>query len=102
MPNNNLQRLRRVTNRRWEGARNNATVPVNHTNNSMRIVSENEDTAASIRAELERLYAAACYLNADSAKISLVVNLIEAAIAELDRVTAEKPPLTLRLVQNTE
>ncbi len=68
----------------------------------MRIVTENEHTTASIKAELERLFAAANYVNADSGEIDLVVNLIAAAIEELDSVTTEKPPLKIRLVQSAE
>lgn len=68
----------------------------------MRIVSKNEHTAASIKAELEQLFAAVSYVNADSGEIDLVVNLIAAAIVELDCVTEEKPPLKLRLVQTAE
>ena len=68
----------------------------------MRIVSESEHTAASIKAELERLFVAASYVNADSGDIDLVVNLVAAAIEELNGVTAVKPPLKLRLVQTAE
>ena len=68
----------------------------------MRIASENEHTTASIKAELEQLYATASYFHADGGEIDLVVNLIAAAIVELDCVTLEKPPLNLRLVKTTE
>lgn len=68
----------------------------------MRIVSENEYTAASIKADLEQLYAAASYVNADGAEIDVVVQLIAAAILELDGATAANPPLNLRLVQSDD
>ncbi len=68
----------------------------------MQIVSENEHTTASIKAELDQLFAAASYFNADGGEIGLVINLIAAAIVELDNVTAEKTPPNIRLVQTTE
>lgn len=70
----------------------------------MRTVSDNEYTAASIKAELEQLYAAASYLDADRGKLKLklAVHLIAAAIAELDSVVVENPPQSLQLIHIAE
>ena len=68
----------------------------------MRTVSDNEYTAASIKAELEQLYAAASYLDADRGKFKLAVHLIAAAIAELDSVVVENPPQSLQLIHIVE
>ena len=68
----------------------------------MRIVSEIEHTKISIKTELEQLYVAVSYVNADSGEIDLVVNLIAAAIEELDSVAAKNPPPKFRLVRSAE
>ena len=65
----------------------------------MRTVSDNEYTPAAIKSELEQLYVATNYLNADSGELHLVVDLIGAAIQELDSVLPDnKSSQKLRLV----
>ena len=68
----------------------------------MNTVSENEYSVASIKAELEQLYVAASYLDADSGKLKMAVHLIAAAVAEMDSVVVEQPPRDLRLVHNAD
>lgn len=68
----------------------------------MNTVSDNEYTTATIKAELEQLYVAASYLDADSGNLKMAVHLIAAAIAELDNVVVEHPPQRLRLIHNAD
>ncbi|MCK4867437.1 MAG: hypothetical protein KAT39_05260 [Alphaproteobacteria bacterium] len=68
----------------------------------MNTVSENEYSVASIKAELEQLYVAASYLDADSGKLKLAVHLIAAAVAEMDSMVVEKPPQGLRLIHDAD
>lgn len=82
--------------------RNHDTISIGYKRYSMNTVSDNEYTTATIKAELEQLYVAASYLDADSGKLKMAVHLIAAAIAELDNVVVEHPPQRLRLIHNAD
>ena len=61
--------------------------------NKLFVVSENNHTEKSLKEELERLYVAAGYINAESGNMKIAMHLIGAAIAELEsRVGPETPP----------
>ena len=68
----------------------------------MKAVSDNEYTTAMIKAELEQLYVAASYLDADSGNLKMAVHLIAAAVAELDSVIVEHSPRRLHLIHNAD
>ena len=67
----------------------------------MTVVSENEHTEESIKAELETLYVAAGYINAERGNMEIVMHLIGAVIAELEGIVENRPRPSLRLVRNT-
>ncbi len=67
----------------------------------MMVVSENEHTEESIKAELETLYVAAGYINAERGNMEIVMHLIGAVIAELEGIVENRPRPSLRLVRNT-
>ena len=56
----------------------------------MFVVSENEHTEKSIKEELERLFIAAGYINADRGDLETAMHLISAAIAELEVRTEQR------------
>ena len=64
------------------------------------IVSENEYTEETLKAELETLYVAAGYINAERGDMEIVMHLIDAVIAELEGIVEDRPRPSLRLVQN--
>lgn len=68
----------------------------------MFVISENEYTEESIKEELERLYIAAGYLNADQGNMEIAMHLIGAAIAELESLVEQKDRPHLRIVHNKE
>ena len=65
----------------------------------MMVVSENEHTEETVKAELEALYVAAGYLNAERGNMEIVMHLIEAVIAELESIVEDRPRPSLRLVR---
>ncbi|MCK5276796.1 MAG: hypothetical protein KAJ11_01470 [Alphaproteobacteria bacterium] len=67
----------------------------------MTVVSENEHTEESIKAELETLYVAAGYINAERGNMEIVMHLIGAVIADLEGIVEDRPRPSLRLVRNT-
>lgn len=66
----------------------------------MFVVSENEYTEESIKEELERLYIAAGYLNADRGNMEIAMHLIGAAIAELESITEQDSRPRIRMVHS--
>jgi hypothetical protein len=64
----------------------------------MFVVSENDHTEESIKEELERLYVAAGYLNADRGNMEIAMHLIGAAIVELENLTEQKTRPSIRMV----
>lgn len=50
----------------------------------MHVVSENEYTEQSIKEELERLYVAVGYINADKGNLEMAMHMIGAAVVELE------------------
>jgi len=66
----------------------------------MIVVSENEHTEESIKAELEKLYIAAGYINAERGNMEIVMHLIDVVIAELEGIGEDRPRPPLRLVRN--
>lgn len=66
----------------------------------MTVVSENEHTEESIKAELETLYVAAGYINAERGNMEIVMHLIGAVIADLEGIVEDRPRPSLRLVRN--
>lgn len=66
------------------------------------IVSESDHTEESIKAELERLYAAAHYIDAEHGNMEIAMHLIGAAIAELECIIEERAQPTIRLVHSSE
>ena len=66
----------------------------------MIVVSENEHTEESIKAELEKLYIAAGYINAERGNMEIVMHLIDVVIAELEGIEEDRPRPSLRLVRN--
>ncbi|MBE9554814.1 MAG: hypothetical protein IMF05_15225 [Proteobacteria bacterium] len=67
----------------------------------MKVVSENEHTEESIKAELETLYVAAGYIHAERGNMEIVMHLIDAIVAELEGIVEDRPRPSLRLVRNT-
>lgn len=66
----------------------------------MFVVSENDHTEETIREELERLYVAAGYLNADRGNLEIAMHLIGAAIAEMENVTERESHPRIRMVHS--
>jgi hypothetical protein len=64
----------------------------------MFVISENEYTEESIKEELERLYIAAGYLNADQGNMEIAMHLIGAAIAELESLAEHRNRPHIRVV----
>ena len=64
----------------------------------MFVVSENEHTEETIREELERLYVAAGYVNADRGNMEIAMHLIGAAIVELESLTEQEARPRIRMV----
>lgn len=66
----------------------------------MFVASENEYTEESVREELEQLYVALGYLNAERGNLEITMHLVGAAIAELENL-AEAPALPrIRMVHS--
>ena len=66
----------------------------------MMVVSENEHTEESIKAELETLYVAAGYINAERGNMEVAMCLIDAVISELEGIVEDRLRPSLRLVRN--
>lgn len=66
----------------------------------MFVVTENEHTEETIKAELERLYLAAGYINAERGNMDIAMTLIGAAIAELEGILETRSQPTIRLVHD--
>lgn len=64
----------------------------------MYVVGGSEYTEEDIKQELERLYAAAGYINAESGDMEVAIHLIGAAIAELESLVEQKSQPKIRLV----
>ena len=64
----------------------------------MFIVSENDYTEESIKEELERLYIAAGYINADRGNLEIAMHLIGAAIVELESLAERETRPRIRMV----
>ena len=68
----------------------------------MIVVSENEHTEETIKAELEQLYLAAGYIHAEQGNMEIAMTLVGAAIAELECILETREQPTLRLVHDAE
>jgi len=68
----------------------------------MFVVSENEHTEETIKAELEQLYLAAGYINAERGNMDIVMILIGAAIAELESILETQSRPAIRLVHDAD
>jgi hypothetical protein len=68
----------------------------------MMVVSENEHTEATIKAELERLYLAAGYIHAEQGNMEIAMNLIGAAIGEMEYILEIRKQPTMRLVHDAD
>jgi hypothetical protein len=66
----------------------------------MIVVSENEHTEETIKAELEQLYLAAGYIHAEQGNMEIAMTLVGAAIAELECILETREQPTLRLVHD--
>jgi len=66
------------------------------------VVSENEHTEETIKAELEQLYLAAGYIHAEQGNMEIAMNLIGAAIAELECILETREQPTLHLVHDAD
>jgi hypothetical protein len=66
----------------------------------MFVVSENDHTEETIKEELERLYIAAGYLNADRGNMEIAMHLIGAAIVELETLTEQESRPRIRMVRS--
>ncbi len=64
------------------------------------VVSENEHTEATIKAELEQLYLAAGYIHAEQGNMEIAMHLIGAAIAEMEYILETRQQPTMRLVHD--
>ena len=60
-------------------------------------VSGSGHTEQSLKEELERLYVAAGYINAESGDMDIAMHLIGAAIAELEGLAGQKSRPRIRL-----
>lgn len=68
----------------------------------MMVVSENEHTEATIKAELEQLYLAAGYINAEQGNMEIAMTLIGAAIAEMEHILEVRGQPRIRLVHDAD
>jgi len=68
----------------------------------MIVVSENEHTEETIKAELEQLYLAAGYIHAERGQMHIAMTLIGAAIAELECILETRQKPTMRLVHDAD
>lgn len=68
----------------------------------MIVVSENEHTEQTIKAELEQLYIAAGYIHAEHGNMEIAMNLIGAAIAEMECILETRSQPQVRLVYDVE
>jgi hypothetical protein len=66
----------------------------------MFVVSDNDHTEETIKEELERLYIAAGYLNADRGNMEVAMHLIGAAIVELEALTEQESRPRIRMVHS--
>jgi len=66
----------------------------------MFVVSENDYTEESIKEELQRLYVAAGYLNADRGNMEIAMHLIGAAIVELESLSLQESRPPIRIVHS--
>jgi hypothetical protein len=66
----------------------------------MFVASENDHTEETIKEELERLYVAAGYLNADRGNMEIAMHLIGAAIVELEALTERETRPRIRMVHS--
>lgn len=64
----------------------------------MYVVGGSEYTEEDIKRELEHLYAAAGYINAESGDMEVAIHLIGAAIAELESLVEQRTQPKIRLV----
>lgn len=67
----------------------------------MQVVGGSEYTEEDIKRELERLYAAAGYINAESGDMEIAIHLIGAAIAELESLVEQGAQPKIRLVHSS-
>jgi len=68
----------------------------------MFVVSDSDNTVDSIREELERVYIAAGYLNADHGNLEIAIHLIGVAIAEMECLAEQSSRTRIRLVHNAD
>jgi hypothetical protein len=68
----------------------------------MIVVSENEHTEQTIKAELEQLYLAAGYIHAEQGNMEIAMSLIGAAIAELECILENRNQPAIRLVHDAD
>lgn len=68
----------------------------------MMVVSENEHTEETIKAALEQLYLAAGYIHADHGNMDMVMELVGAAIAELECILEIRKQPAVRLVHDAD
>ena len=66
------------------------------------VVSENEHTEATIKAELEQLYLAAGYIHAEQGNMEIAMTLMGAAIAELEYILEDRGQPKMRLVHDAD
>ena len=64
----------------------------------MYVVGGSEYTEEDIKRELEHLYVAAGYINAESGDMEVAIHLIGAAIAELESLVEQRAQPKIRLV----
>ncbi len=67
----------------------------------MFVASENDHTEETVKEELERLYIAAGYLNADRGNMEIAMHLIGAAIVELESLAEQDTHPRIRMVHST-
>jgi len=68
----------------------------------MIVVSENEHTEETIKAELEELYLAAGYIHAERGHMNIAMTLIGAAIAELECILETRPKPEIHLIHDAD
>lgn len=66
------------------------------------VVSENEHTESTIKAELEQLYLAAGYIHAEQGNMEIAMHLIGAAIAEMEYILETREQPAMRLVHDAD
>lgn len=67
----------------------------------MYVVGGSEYTEEDIKRELEHLYAAAGYINAESGDMEVAIHLIGAAIVELESLVEQRGQPKIRLVHSS-